>query len=145
MVSVHCMTYNPVTDSPDQYLPARRALGIFPVRARQVSSIDETNASVFSRFVSPLQILRRSLNDRSLIRFRKTLTQDMGRFKTQIKSFLYFFGIELPDEFKDPNKHWTKRFMSWLEEIQMKEQSGKQALMALVRIARKMWREDDHI
>jgi hypothetical protein len=26
----------------------------------------------------------------------------MGRFKTRIKAFLYYFGIELPDEFKDP-------------------------------------------
>ena len=79
--------------------------------------------------------LESTLNDRSLIRSRKTLTQDMGRFKTRIKSFLYFFGIELPDEFKDPNKHWTKRFMSWLEEIEMMELSGKQALMALVQEA----------
>jgi len=77
-----------------------------------------------------------TLNDRSLIRSRKLLVRDLVRFKLRIKSFLYFYGIELPEEFKDPNKHWSKRFMSWLEEIPMKEESGRLAMKVLVDEAR---------
>lgn len=77
-----------------------------------------------------------TLNDRSLVRSRKTLVEDLARFKHRIKSFLYFYGIQLPDQFKDTNKHWSKRFMMWLEEIPMKEASGHAALKALIEEAR---------
>lgn len=80
--------------------------------------------------------LESTLNDRSLIRSRKALVRDMIRFKLRIKSFLYFYGIQLPEQFKDSNKHWSKRFMTWLEEIPMKEPSGHLALKALVDEAR---------
>jgi len=77
-----------------------------------------------------------TLNDRSLIRSRNALVRDMVRFKHRIKSFIYFYGIELPDEFKDSNKHWSKRFMKWIEGVPMKEESGRQALKILVDEAR---------
>ena len=73
-----------------------------------------------------------TLNDRSLIRSRSVLVRDMVRFKVRIKSFLYFYGIEFPKEFKNRNTHWSNRFTSWLKEIPMKEESGKQALNALI-------------
>lgn len=73
-----------------------------------------------------------TLNDRSFLRLRSTLVRDMVRFKYRIKSFIYFYGIELPVEFQDSNKHWTIRFLKWIEEIPMKEESGKQALKILV-------------
>lgn len=73
-----------------------------------------------------------TLNDRSLIRSRSVLVRDMVRFKLRIKSFLYFYGIEFPKEFKNRNTYWSNRFTSWLKEIPMKEESGKQALNALI-------------
>jgi transposase len=77
-----------------------------------------------------------TLNDPSLIRSRKALVRDMIRFKLRIKSFLYFYGIQLPEQFKGSNKHWSKCFMTWLEAIPMKEPSGHLALKALVDEAR---------
>lgn len=73
-----------------------------------------------------------TLNDRSLIRSRSVLVRDMVRFKLRIKSFLYFYGIEFPKEFKNRNTYWSNRFTSWLKEIPMKEESGKHALNALI-------------
>ena len=69
-----------------------------------------------------------TLNDRSLIRSRSMLVGDMVRFKLRIKSFIYFYGIEIPEEFKNKNTHWSNRFISWLREIPMKEESGKQGI-----------------
>lgn len=73
-----------------------------------------------------------TLNDRSLLRSRSILVRDMVRFKLRIKSFIYFYGIEFPEEFRNQNKHWSNRFTSWLKEIPMKEESGKQALNVLI-------------
>jgi len=69
-----------------------------------------------------------TLHDRSLIRSRKTLVNDMIRFKNRIKAFLNFYGITMPEEFANSRTHWNKRFMRWLESIHMKEMSGEIAL-----------------
>ncbi len=79
-----------------------------------------------------------TLNDRSLVRSRKVLVRDMVRFKSRIKSFLYFYGIELPEEFSDRNKQWSKRFIKWLENIPMKKESGQQSLKILIEEARSL-------
>jgi len=67
--------------------------------------------------------------DRSLLRTRAMLVKDLGRYKNRIKSFLYFYGITIDDSFKNPQSHWSNRFMSWLESIDMGDGSGKEALM----------------
>lgn len=73
-----------------------------------------------------------TLNDRSLVRSRSILVRDMVRFKLRIKSYIYFYGIDLPQEFKGKNKYWSNRFTSWLRAIPTKKESGKQALEALI-------------
>jgi transposase len=75
-----------------------------------------------------------TLEDRSLVRMRATLVHDMVRFKQQVKSFLYFYGIQLPPQFEKSGTHWSKRFMKWLgEEVVLPHGSGTQALRLLVR------------
>ena len=69
-----------------------------------------------------------TLNDRSLVRSRKTLVNDMIRFKNRIKAMLNFYGISMPEEFANSRTHWNRRFMLWLESIHMKEPSGEMAL-----------------
>jgi transposase len=56
----------------------------------------------------------------------------LSRYKNRIKSFLYFHGIEFSPDFKNPQSHWSKRFMVWLESIPMKHDSGKQSLLFLI-------------
>jgi transposase len=74
----------------------------------------------------------KTLEDRSFLRTRKMLTKDLSRYKNRIKSFLYFHGIEFPPVFKNPQSHWSKRFITWLESIPMGHDTGKQSLLALI-------------
>jgi transposase len=70
--------------------------------------------------------------DRSLLRTRAMLVRDLARYKNRIKSFLYFYGISIDSSFINPQSHWSNRFMSWLESIDMGEESGKEALNVLI-------------
>lgn len=74
----------------------------------------------------------KSLEDRGVLRTRKMLIKDLTRFKNRIKSFLYFHGIEIDETFKNPQSHWSRRFMNWLSEIEINEPSGKISLTTLV-------------
>ncbi len=70
--------------------------------------------------------------DKSLLRTRAMLVKDMARYKNRIKSFLFFYGIDIDDAFSQSKKHWTKRFMSWLENLEIDGESGKEALNVLI-------------
>lgn len=73
-----------------------------------------------------------ALEDRLLVRARFTIAKELRRNKHRIKSFLHFYGIRFPEEFSSPKRHWTKKFIRWLESIELKEQSGKSALTVLI-------------
>ena len=73
-----------------------------------------------------------TLSDRSLVRTRFTLVKDMSRFKQRIKSFLYFNGVDYPEEFSNKSVHWSKRFIKWLRSIQLDYPTGTQSLNTLV-------------
>jgi hypothetical protein len=64
-----------------------------------------------------------TLNDRSLIRSRRALVRDLVRLKLRIKSFLNFYGIEYPEEIMTSSKYWSNRFLDWLGELPMQEES----------------------
>lgn len=70
--------------------------------------------------------------DRLLVRTRKTILKDLQRNKNRIKGILYFMGINFPDRFNKGTTHWSYAFMNWLESIPMSENSGKEALLALI-------------
>lgn len=74
----------------------------------------------------------RVLEDRALLRTRSQVVKDLTRYKNRIKSFLYFHGIDFPDSFSKKQTHWSNRFINWLESIEMKELSGKNALAILI-------------
>lgn len=74
----------------------------------------------------------KTLEDRTMLRTRALLVKDLTRYKNRIKSFLYFHGIEFPEQFSKTDTHWSKRFILWLESITTLEKSGKIALTALI-------------
>lgn len=74
----------------------------------------------------------KTIEDRCLVRTRSKLVRDLTRNKNRIKSFLYFHGIKFPAPFENPKRHWSKRFMNWLEGIEMKEDSSILTLSLLV-------------
>jgi len=71
---------------------------------------------------------RPKLEDRSLVRTRQSMMKKQTRCKNQIKSLLFFYGINLPEELI--RSHWTQKFIHWLEGIQMERASGDMALKA---------------
>lgn len=70
----------------------------------------------------------KTLEDRTLVRTRSMLVKDITRYKNRIMSFLHFHGIELPTIFSSSATRWSKRFVEWLENIEIAEKSGKHAL-----------------
>ena len=71
---------------------------------------------------------RLQLEDRSLVRSRQTLVRKQTRCKNQIKSFLLFYGLELPEEMVQ--SRWSKKFLHQLAEIRMERDSGHLALQS---------------
>jgi transposase len=69
---------------------------------------------------------RWKLEDRSLIRTRLNMGRKQGRCKNQIKSMLLFYGVEIPEQRE--MGHWSRRFIRWMEGIQMERGSGDLAL-----------------
>ena len=71
---------------------------------------------------------RKTQEDRSLVRMRYTVRKDLARIKSPVKSLLNFYGIEHPEPFSSPGKHWSCRYMAWLKTIKLEEESRQFAL-----------------
>ncbi len=67
---------------------------------------------------------------RSLSRLRTQLTKDQTRIKNRIKALLSFLGTPFPENYE--TKHWSKRFIAYLEEITIPEESAKITLSKLL-------------
>jgi len=76
-----------------------------------------------------------TLEDRTLIRVRFSIVKDMVRLKQRIKSLLYLYGIDYPDEFQNTNTHWSKRFINWLKTVELQYSTGTDALNLLIKEA----------
>jgi transposase len=71
---------------------------------------------------------RPKLEDRSLVRTRQSMVRKQTRCKNQIKSLLFFYGINLPEEIvRSP---WSEKFLRWIEGLRMERTSGDLALKA---------------
>lgn len=67
---------------------------------------------------------------RSLIRFRKKLWQDLVRCKNRLKSELCFQGIIIPERFDTP--HWSSNFMAWITQQAHKDECLKDTLLLML-------------
>jgi transposase len=72
----------------------------------------------------------KTIQDRMLIRTREALVKDLTRSKNRVKSMLYFNGIFIPDCFEKRNGYWSNKFLRWVEQVTMTEESGTIALKA---------------
>ena len=59
---------------------------------------------------------KNNLDDRSLVRYRDSIVKQIGRTKSRIKHLLYNNGVEYPDEYFNGSHHWTRKFISWLQD-----------------------------
>lgn len=99
-----------------------------PLDSRKIARVLRTGESK-SIWVPPVCLEQ----DRQLLRIRRTLVKDQTRIKNRIKAFLQIHGIKYPEVFSNNRSHWSKRFIDWLEEIQLKETTGTETLQSLVR------------
>lgn len=74
-----------------------------------------------------------SLEIRSLIRLRDSITKDQTRQKNRIKSHLRYLGIEIPEEFSGPGRCWNRRFTAWLRGVETNTAYGRRTLDFLIR------------
>lgn len=72
-----------------------------------------------------------ALEDRQLVRTRSAMVKKQTRIKNQIKGLLAFHGIALPEQ--SELRHWSRRFLVWLEQLVLHKQSLRQALDAYLR------------
>ena len=73
-----------------------------------------------------------SLEIRSLIRLRDSVTKDQTRQKNRIKSHLRYLGIEIPQEYCERGRCWNKSFVTWLRSVESVCEYGKQTLDQLI-------------
>lgn len=59
---------------------------------------------------------RQSLDDRSVVRIRKTIQKQLGGCKSRLKHLLHTNGVAMPDRFDKPGTHWSRAFIKWLRE-----------------------------
>jgi|TARA_B100000315_G_C14542577_1_gene571640 transposase len=71
-----------------------------------------------------------ALQDRSLVRMRHHFVKKQTRCKNQIRAQLRFYGAEIPEELVD--SHWSRRFITWIEELSSEQESSNIALNALL-------------
>jgi len=73
-----------------------------------------------------------NLGDRALVRARRTLVQDLSRYKHRIKGMLNFWGIRYPEPFIRNKTHWSNRFITWLKEIDLHNPSARITLDMMI-------------
>ena len=73
---------------------------------------------------------RDALEDRTMVRSRYTLVSKQTRCKNQIKALLSFYGITVPEDIVD--RHWSARYIAWLESLTLYSPSGTYALKTLL-------------
>lgn len=69
-----------------------------------------------------------TLEIRSLIRLKNSITKDMTRQKNRIKSQLRYLGVTIPAEFTETCSNWSQRFIEWLRDVETKTPFGRQTI-----------------
>ncbi len=74
---------------------------------------------------------QKDVENRALVRMRYSFVKKQTRCRNQIKALLYFYGIPVPKGIGE--RYWSKRFTSWLNGITTLQDSGTEAIKALLR------------
>lgn len=67
--------------------------------------------------IRPIYIREReNIDDRSVLRIRKTIQTQLGGYKSRVKHMLHSNGVEMPERFAKHGTHWSRVFIKWLKE-----------------------------
>lgn len=73
--------------------------------------------------------------ERSLIRLRKKIVNQLTSSRNSLKSALKYHGIEVPENFTKPGC-WSHRFMQWIEQQAMNDPDLKDTLLFMLKDVR---------
>lgn len=59
---------------------------------------------------------KENIDDRAVIRIRKTIQKQLCGCKARVKHLLHNHGVMLPERFCKPGTHWSGAFTKWLKE-----------------------------
>ncbi len=76
---------------------------------------------------------RENIDDRSVVRIRKTIQKQLSGYKVRVKHLLHCNGVSLPDRFEKPGSHWSRPFIRWLKEDVTLLSSSRNSLDLLIR------------
>ena len=54
------------------------------------------------------------IDDRSVVRIRRTIRKQLGAYKSRVKHMLHCHGVEYPERFSKKQTHWSRAFITWL-------------------------------
>ena len=76
---------------------------------------------------------KENIDDRSVVRIRKTIQKQLSGYKARVKYMLHCNGVTLPERFEKPGSHWSKAFIKWLKEDVRLLSSTRNSLDLLIR------------
>ena len=76
---------------------------------------------------------KENIDDRSVVRIRKTIQKQLSGYKARVKHMLHCNGVLLPERFEKPGSHWSKAFIKWLKEDVRLLSSTRNSLDLLIR------------
>lgn len=76
---------------------------------------------------------KENLDDRGVVRIRKTIQKQPGGYKSRVKHLLHCNGVEYPERFMNSRTHWSMAFIKWLKEDVVLLSSTRTSLDLLIR------------
>ena len=76
---------------------------------------------------------KENIDDRSVVRIRKTIQKQLSGYKARVKHMLHCNGVSFPERFEKPGSHWSKAFLKWLKEDMTLLSSTRNSLDLLIR------------
>lgn len=105
----------------------------------EVMKTDKVDAAKLARSlragdIRPIYIREKeNIDDRSVIRIRKTIQKQLSGYKARVKHLLHCNGVEIPERFARPGTHWSRTFIKWLKEDVVLLSSSRLSLDLLVK------------
>lgn len=96
-----------------------------PIDSRRIARALQSNQLTGIHVFNPDHEQFRSLN-----RMRWKAAKELRRVKNRIRSFLYYYGITVPNEL-NPD-YWTMAFVNWLRLLNLQSEAGTLALEYLL-------------
>lgn len=105
----------------------------------EVMKTDKVDAAKLARSlraheIRPVYIRERdNIDDRAVIRIRKTVQKQLSGYKARVKHMLHSNGVEMPERFSKPGSHWSRAFIKWLRDDVTLLSSSRLSLDLLIR------------